>query len=38
MILTDDELQRLEDFLGSECCGDEALLVDEIHGLLSAVI
>ena len=36
--LTDDEMAELDTFLLSDACGDEVLTVDEVHGLLSALL
>lgn len=36
--LSDDELAKLDDFLLSEACDDEALSVDEAHGFLTALL
>ncbi|MDH5785677.1 MAG: YecA family protein [Chromatiales bacterium] len=36
--LNDSELAQLDDFLLSEACDDETLTVDEVHGLLSALL
>jgi uncharacterized protein len=36
--LTDDELDRLEAFLLSDDTGEEAMMIDELHGFLTAVV
>jgi uncharacterized protein len=36
--LNDDELAKLDEFLLSDACDDETLTVDEVHGLLTALL
>ncbi|ROR34451.1 YecA family protein [Inmirania thermothiophila] len=36
--LADADYRRLEAFLASDACGEEALFVDEVHGLFTAIV
>lgn len=36
--ITDDDIKRLDDFLLSDDSGEEAMMIDELHGFLTAVV